>query len=85
MPIVLNVAEHAYKVTGKMPPPPQTPPADVPILIAVAIPAQTAPAEGTAPEKLPKTASELPLVGLLGLLFLGTFFGLKLVRGVIAG
>ena len=62
------------KRTGNAPPPPPTPKADVPILVAVAKPTpppvETAAAE-PAPTKLPKTASNLPLVGLLGLLFTG--------------
>jgi hypothetical protein len=78
------VAEHR-KVTGTMPPPPPAPPADTPILVAVAepthAPAAQAPAEPT-PAKLPKTASELPLVGALGLLFLLVSVGLLVVRRI---
>jgi hypothetical protein len=78
------VAEHK-QVTGTMPPPPPPPPADVPILIVVATPAPASPAAETAPAaavpaKLPKTASNLPLVGLLGLLCLSGSFALKLLR-----
>jgi len=64
------------KRSGSAPPPPPTPKADVPILVAVAKPApapapvETAAAE-PAPTKLPKTASDLPLVGLLGFFFTG--------------
>jgi hypothetical protein len=80
------VAEHR-KVTGTMPPPPPAPPADTPILVAVAepthAPAAQAPAEPT-PAKLPKTASELPLVGALGLLFLLVSVGLLVVRRIAA-
>jgi len=64
------------RVTGSMPPPPPTPPADVPILVAVLVPAP-APA---APAELPKTASLLPLVGLLGLLSLASSLGLRAAR-----
>ena len=68
--------EHQRKLTGTMPPPPPAPPADVPILIAEAAPAP-APA---APAELPKTASPLPLIGLLGTLALLLSFGLKAIR-----
>ena len=74
----ISVVEQQRKVTGTMPPPPPAPPADVPILIASAeptpLPAPAAPAE------LPKTASPLPLVGLLGALALLLSFGLKAIR-----
>jgi RNase P/RNase MRP subunit p29 len=58
------------KRTGKMPPPPTAAViADIPILI-VAVPAPAAPVETAsaerAPTALPKTASELPLIGMLG-------------------
>jgi len=65
-----TVVTQQVKRTGKMPPPPPAPKEDVPILIATAPPApapEAAPAE-QAPAKLPKTASQLPLVGLLGAL-----------------
>lgn len=67
-------------VTGQLPPPPP-PPADVPILVVVEeevpVPTQVAQA---APAELPKTGSELPLIGLLGLLTLASSFGLRTVR-----
>ncbi len=75
-------------LAGTMPPPPPIPP-DQPILIAVLVPvaapappsevAEAAPAPAPAP-KLPKTGSSLPLIGLMGLLFLGASFGLRSVR-----
>jgi len=68
--------EHQRKLTGTMPPPPPAPPADVPILIAAAAPA---PAPAAAAE-LPRTASPLPLIGLLGTLALLLSFGLKAIR-----
>jgi hypothetical protein len=71
-----TVIAQQRQVTGSSPPPPPPPPADVPILVAVAEPAP-APA---APAELPKTASLLPLIGLLGLLFLASSFGLGAVR-----
>lgn len=69
--------------TGTAPPPP---PPDQPILIAVVTPVpRPAPAAAPAPapapaESLPKTASNLPLIGLLGLMFLGSAFSLRLFR-----
>jgi hypothetical protein len=66
-----TVIAQEIKRTGKMPPPPPQPKADVPILVASAPPAPAAPVETAAaaepaPKKLPKTASDLPLVGILG-------------------
>ena len=64
------VAQEVHR-TGSAPPPP-APRQDVPILVAIAQPApppvETAAAEST-PTKLPKTASDLPLIGLLGAFF----------------
>jgi len=70
------------KLTGTMPPPPPPPPADVPILIVeeVAVPAPVAEAPAPAPAALPKTGSQLPLIGLLGLLSLASAFGLRTAR-----
>jgi hypothetical protein len=71
-----TLVSHEIKATGKMPPPPPAPRADVPILVAV-VPAAPAPTETAAartepaPKKLPTTASNLPLIGLLGVLFCG--------------
>lgn len=81
-----TVVAHERKVTGTMPAPPPAPPADVPILVAVAEPtaAPTASAEASTPAKLPKTASDLPLVGLLGLLCVFASFGLKFLRANLA-
>ena len=78
----MTVAEHQQQVTGKMPPPPPAPPADVPVLIVMAIPVRAPASEmpAAAPAELPKTGSELPLIGLLGLACLSVSFGLKLVR-----
>jgi hypothetical protein len=68
----INVVTQQAKVTGSMPPPPPAPPADQPILVAVVTPAAPAPAAAPAaePAALPKTASELPLTGLLGLMLI---------------
>ena len=81
-----TVVSEQRHTTGTMPPPPPVPPADVPILVVVAAPApapaaaESAPAAGAPAAKLPKTASNLPLVGLLGLLCLSASFALKLFR-----
>jgi len=74
-------------VTGTMPSPPQAPPADVAILIAEEKPAAAPPAAATsaasAPAKLPKTASDLPLIGMLGVLLISSAVGLKFFRTVL--
>jgi RNase P/RNase MRP subunit p29 len=64
------VIAQEVKRTGSAPPAPPAPKADVPMLIVSsppAAPVETAAAE-PAPTKLPKTASNIPLVGLLGVL-----------------
>jgi hypothetical protein len=77
-----TVVAHERTVTGTMPPPPPAPPADVPILVVTSEPAPAPETEMAAatPEKLPKTASDLPLIGLLGLLCVSASFGLKFLR-----
>ena len=79
-----TVITQQVKRTGKMPPPPPAPKADVPMLVAAAPPAEApaAPAEQT-PAKLPKTASELPLIGLLGFVFCGISLASMLLRKLI--
>jgi hypothetical protein len=80
-----TVVSQQKKISGRMPAPPPAPPADVPILVATAetpsgpTGAAETPAAAT-PAKLPKTGSELPLVGLLGLLCLCAALGVKLLR-----
>jgi len=79
----VTVVTEAKKVTGTMPPPPPPPPADVPILVVLAEPTPApapAPAPAAAPAKLPKTASDLPLVGFLGLLCVAASLAVKLIR-----
>lgn len=78
---ITQVQQHA-KVTGTMPPPPPAPPADVPIIIAVVAPPPPAPAAApeAAPAALPKTASDLPLIGLIGAFAMLMMFGLRLVN-----
>ena len=77
------ISQHK-KITGTMPAPPPAPPADVPILVVTAeASAPTAAVKAptsTLPGKLPKTGSELLLVGLLGLLCLSVALGVKLLR-----
>ena len=81
--VVVSQQKH---VTGTMPAPPSAPRADVPILIAMAEPTP-APAAAEAPaapaKTLPKTGSELPLIGLLGLLCLTASLGVKFLRANI--
>jgi hypothetical protein len=77
-----TVVAHERTVSGTMPPPPPAPPADVPILVVTSEPAPAPETEMAAatPEKLPKTASDLPLIGLLGLLCISASFGVKFLR-----
>jgi RNase P/RNase MRP subunit p29 len=67
-----TVVAQEIKRTGSAPPPPAPPQSDIPILIAVvappARPAETSPAEPSV-ASLPKTASNVPLIGVLGVLF----------------
>lgn len=84
------VAQQQIKRTGTMPPPPPPPDPAVPILVVfVAAPAPApAPAPAAAPEPaptaLPKTASDLPLLGLLGAFFIALGLGLKGIRTIKA-
>ncbi len=86
-----EVVTQQIKRSGTMPPPPPPPPqADVPIIVLVAeVPAAApAPAPAAAPEpapkKLPKTASEFPLIGLLGVLFCGLSLTATAIRAMLA-
>jgi LPXTG-motif cell wall-anchored protein len=76
---VVDVAQ-TRTVTGEMPPPPPPPPVDVPILIVEEVAAPVEVAQAPAPAELPQTGSQLPLIGLLGLLFLASSLGLRTVR-----
>lgn len=83
-----TVVAQEIKRTGVMPPPPPAPKTDVPILVLVVpvekpAPVETAAAE-PAPTKLPKTASDLPLIGLLGMLFCGISLATMAIRGTIS-
>jgi hypothetical protein len=82
-----EVVEQTSNVTGTAPPPqpPPTQPIVGVILIekapaaqAAAPPTQTAKAEPA--QKIPQTASPLPLIGLLGTLMLAAGLGLRMVR-----
>ena len=82
-----TVVDHQKQVTGSMPPPPTSPPADQPILVAVMseAPAQI-PTPAQAPEPaLPKTGSLLPLIGLFGALLFAVGLGLRAARLVWGG
>ena len=75
------------QLTGSMPPPPPPPPSQ-PILVAAAVPPAApattpAPASSAVPATLPKTASSLPLIGLLGVLALSAALGLKATRAIM--
>jgi hypothetical protein len=82
-----TVVTQQIKRTGVIPPPPPAPKPDVPILVLVltapAAPVEVAAAE-PAPKMLPKTASDLPLVGLLGLLLCGISLTAMVIRGSLA-
>jgi hypothetical protein len=79
----ITVVDQQRHITGTMPPPPPAPPANTPILIVVSRPTP-APAEtetaAAEPAKLPKTGSIVPAIGLLGMMFLATSFGLTMAR-----
>jgi LPXTG-motif cell wall-anchored protein len=89
-----TVVEQQRKLTGTMPPPPPAPPADKPVLLVVmqrpqAAEAPAAPAAAAdmakaepAPTSLPKTGSQAPLIGLLGLISLALFLALSTLRRV---
>ncbi len=77
-----TVVDQQKQITGTMPPPP-APPADLPILIVLVVPEEPAPVSApteVAAATLPKTGSELPLIGLLGALALLSGLGLRVAR-----
>ena len=80
--VPVTEVEEQRRVTGSMPPPPPAPPANVPILVVIAVPvAAPAPAEApVASAELPKTGSQIPLIGMLGLLLLASSLGLRAAR-----
>ena len=80
-----TVVDQQRAVTGTMPPP--DPPADLPILVVVVLPVDApAPAPvpvqtaAVVPDALPKAASQLPLIGLIGVLALLSGLSLRAVR-----
>jgi hypothetical protein len=82
-----TVVSNEVKRTGTLPPaPPEAPKADTPLLIVVMrpvpapAPVESAAAPESAPTKLPKTATFLPLIGLLGALSTTLGLGLKALR-----
>ena len=81
-----TIVAQEIRHTGTLPPTPSEPKPDVPILVAAGAP--TASGESTAaepaPTKLPKTASNLPLFGLLGALFCGISLSATAIRKLIA-
>lgn len=84
----ITVVTQEIKRTGIAPPPPPAPKPDVPILVlfvpvAAPAPVETAAAE-PAPSKLPTTASNLPLIGLLGVLFCGISLAAMAIRATIS-
>jgi hypothetical protein len=83
-----TVVTQEVRRSGTMPPPPPAPTPDVPILIVTAPPAPASVEEAKAepaPTRLPKTASELPLIGLLGALFCGISLMIIAIRKLAAG
>jgi hypothetical protein len=82
-----TIVAQEIRHTGTLPPAPSDPSPGVPILVASGAPA-TAPAESAAtepaPTQLPKTASNLPLFGLLGVLFCGIALAAIVIRKLIA-
>jgi len=77
------VAEQVSR-TGSAPPPPAPPKQDVPILIVMAAPTPAPAAAEPAPTKLPTTASNVPLIGLLGVLFCALSVALAAIRTAAA-
>jgi len=73
--------EEQAKLHGRMPPPPPPAP-DLPVLVVMAAPTP-APAPApvqTAAAELPKTGSELPLTGLIGMMLMAGSAGVKFLR-----
>ena len=82
-----TVVDQQKQVTGTMPPPPEPPAANQPILVASApasapAPAPPVTAKAEEPEKLPNTATPIPLLGLVGLLSLVSGAGLWVRRSL---
>lgn len=80
----VTVVDQQKQITGTMPPPQPDPPADLPILVVVIAPVEVDPTPvetATAdPAVLPTTASQLPLIGMIGVLVLLSGLGLRANR-----
>jgi LPXTG-motif cell wall-anchored protein len=76
----MTQVQQEAKLSGHMPPPPPAPAADTPILVAVAVPAPAPAASAEPAAELPKTGSNLPLIGLLGLLLIAGSLVLRVSR-----
>jgi hypothetical protein len=74
-------------VAGQAPPPPNVP-FEGPLLVepvpTTPAPAVTAAVEEPSQKELPKTATQLPLVGLVGAICLALFLGMRIIRRVSA-
>jgi len=85
--VPVTVMAHEVHRTGVAPPAPPVK-EEVPILVVVARPAPpSAPVETTAeatPARLPTTASNLPLIGLLGMLFCGLSLITIAIRRIVS-
>jgi hypothetical protein len=78
-----TVIAEQRRTTGSAPPPPPTPAIQGALLIETPLPAPTQTAMAAAepaPAQLPKTATALPLIGLLGLLCSGLSLGMRMLR-----
>jgi hypothetical protein len=80
-----TVVAEQRRTTGSAPPPPPTPALQGALLIETPAPAPktmaaAAPAPEPAPASLPKTASALPMIGLVGLLCSGLSVGMRMLR-----
>jgi hypothetical protein len=84
-----TVVAHEVTHTGTMPPPPLEPPQQgLPLLVVVSHPApapvESAAASEPAPKELPKTATSLPLIGLLGAALCSIALALKAKRALVS-
>jgi len=84
-----TVVTEEVKRTGTAPPPPPAPEPDVPILVVIVQPVPAPPVQAAAaepepaPTKLPKTASDLPLIALLATLFCGLSLTAMAIRVIL--
>jgi hypothetical protein len=76
------VITQEVKRSGKLPPAPPPPKEDVPILVSVTVAQPEQPSTEMAVAKLPKTASDLPLIGLLGALLCAVSLAAMLIRTI---